>query len=326
MTTSISGRTDQPPGPGTPAPSMHTGEPLNDTEIRAGSRVNGPCRRRPAPCPSSGRTASAVFTRLSRATRRAAVTASASLGAPVTETATRLRHLRRRPASGRTGRRRPGIPHRRGVPGSADLAGPEASSSTVSLVEQLPSTSSRSKVREAAAQRGIQRGGVRDRVGGHHDQHGGQRRRKHAYRLAMPPTVQFCPDSIEWCSATCLGTVSVVMMARGLVAAEQPGVDLVDDLGDAGQHPVHRQAVADEGPVEHAPPRSAPVSVPPVGQRDGDGLGACVGVLEALGTGAGIGAAGVQQHGPQSPGGECPAGPQHRGGLTWLRVNTPAAV
>ena len=49
-------------------------------------------------------------------------------------------------------------------------------------------------------------------------------------------------------------------------------------------------------PVEQTATSMAPVSVPHVGQRLRDGLGGGVGVLEAARPGAGVGAAGVEDH------------------------------
>jgi hypothetical protein len=138
--------------PGAPTPSTQTGNPLNATPIRSGSSSTGamPTAANTRPQLASEPN-SAVLTRLSRAMTRAATTASSSLAAPVTVTAIRLvtpsasacscahrsSHTARIAAS------------RSSWLGATSLA-PDASSSTVSLVEQLPSTSSRSNVRAAA--------------------------------------------------------------------------------------------------------------------------------------------------------------------------------
>ncbi len=91
----------------------------------------------------------------------------------------------------------------------------------------------------------------------------------------------------------------------------QPAGHLVHDVADAGKHLVHRQPVADQpggadGHLDGAGLGS------PVRQRGGDRLGGGVGVLKAARSGAGVGAAGIQDHRAQLPGGEHLLGPQHR--------------
>src|ERR1700741_4059513 len=78
--------------PGAPTPSTHTGDSLNDTVIRSGSRVTAGAKPTAATTrPQLGSDPNiAVLTRLSRATARAAATASSSEAAPVTVTGTRL--------------------------------------------------------------------------------------------------------------------------------------------------------------------------------------------------------------------------------------------
>ena len=174
--------------------------------------------------------------------------------------------------------------------------------------------------RGGAAQRLVERCGVGDRVGGQHTQHGGQRRRQHARALGHAADR---PVVLGWCSATCLGTVSVVMMAW---AASSPPVSppaiSCTISRDAGQHLVHRQPVADQtggadGDLD------GPGLGSPVRQRGGDGLGGGVGVLEAARSGAGVGAAGVEDHRAQPAGGQHLLGPQHRRGLDLVAGEHP---
>ena len=90
---------------------------------------------------------SAVLTRLSRAMTRAAATASSSVAAPVTVMATRLvtPSASACNCAQRSSHTRSTASSNSAWLGVISLA-PDASSSTVSLVEQLPSTSRRSKV------------------------------------------------------------------------------------------------------------------------------------------------------------------------------------
>ena len=157
---------------------MHTGEPLNDTVIRSGSRVTPGARPTAASTrPQLGSDPnSAVLTRLSRAIERAADSAWSSEAAPVTVTVTRLVTPSASACScaHRSSQTRSTASSRSVCGGAIPLA-PDASNSTVSLVEQQPSMSSRSNVRAAgAAQRLIERRRIGDRVGGQHTQHGGQ--------------------------------------------------------------------------------------------------------------------------------------------------------
>ena len=189
---------------------------------------------------------------------------------------------------------------------------PEASSSTVSLVEQLPSTSSRSKVRAVgAAQRLVQCVGVGDGVGGDDAQHRGQRRRQHARALGHPAD----------------GPVAVMMQRnlfghgvgghdglRCFFTAGESARQLVHDLVDPGQHLVHRQPVADQARLSRRRPRSrrsrcpSPTARPRPPRR----WRACPGNRRA---GACVGAAGVQDHRAQPAGGQHLLRPQHRRGL-----------
>ena len=223
---------------------------------------------------------SAVLTRLSRATTRAAVSASSSEAAPVTVTTMRLvtPSASACNCAHRSSHTRSTASSSSAWLGVISLA-PEASSSTVSLVEQLPSTSRRSKVSAVGvAQRVVQRGGVGDGIGGDDAQHGGQRRRQHARTLghaADGPVVAVVQRNLFGHG------VGGHDGARGLLAAGQPARHLVHDLGDAGQHLVHRQPVADQ-PGRADRDLDGPGFGAPVGQRGGDGLGGGVGVLEAL--------------------------------------------
>ncbi|SKU04709.1 Uncharacterised protein [Mycobacteroides abscessus subsp. abscessus] len=98
----------------------------------------------------------AVFTRLSRATTRAVATASSSLRAPVTVIKIRLVTPSASACScaARSSHTWNTASANSAASGVISLA-PEANRSTVSLVEQLPSTSSRSKVR-AVAKRSVE--------------------------------------------------------------------------------------------------------------------------------------------------------------------------
>ena len=99
--------------------------------------------------------------------------------------------------------------------------------------------------------------------------------------------------------------------ACGLLATRQPTGHLVNEFGDAGEHLVHRQSVADQAGRTHRDLDRAGVGAP-FRKGGGDGLGGGVGVLEALRAGARIRAAGVEDHGAQPAGGEDLLRPQHR--------------
>ena len=256
---------------------------------------------------------SAVLTRLSRATTRAAVSASSSDAAPVTVTTTRLVTPSASACScaHRSSHTRSTASSRSLWLGAMSLA-PEASSSTVSLVEQLPSTSRRSKVIAVARRSArVRASGVGDGVGGDDAQHGGQRRREHARALrhaADRPVVAVVQRNLF------RHGVGGHDGPRGLFATGQAAGHLVHDLGDTCQHLVHRQPVADEPGGTHGDLDRAGLGAP-VGQRRGDGLCGRVGVLEAHRAGAGVGAAGVEHDCAQTSGGEHLLRPQHRRGL-----------
>ena len=157
----------------------------------------------------------------------------------------------------------------------------------------------------------VQRGGVGDGIGGDDGEHGGQRRRQHARTLghaADGPVVTVVQRNLF------RHGVGGHDGAGGLLAAGQPARHLVHDLGDARQHLVHRQPVADQ-PGRADRDLDGPGFGAPVGQRGGDGLGGGVGVLEPLRAGAGVGATGVEDHGAQPSGGQHLLRPQHRRGL-----------
>ena len=204
--------------PAAPTPSMHTGDPLNDTVIRSGSRLIGAMPTAASTRPQFGSEPnSAVLTRLSRATTRAATSASSSVAAPVTVTVTRLVTPSASACScaHRSSQTRSTASSRSVWDGAISLA-PEASSSTVSLVEQLPSTSRRSNVR-AVARRSASSSAPASATASVVSTHSmvASDGASIPAPLAIPPIVHLS----GWCSATCLGTVSVVMMAR---AASSP--------------------------------------------------------------------------------------------------------
>ena len=141
----------------------------------------------------------AVLTRESRPTIRAAVTASSSVRAPVTVMLTRLVT----PSASacicahRSSQTRNTASSRWSWLGRISLA-PEASSSTVSLVEQLPSTSRRSKVRAAARRSAVSRAAASATasVVSTTSMVASDGASMPA-PLAIPPTVQFSPESNE---------------------------------------------------------------------------------------------------------------------------------
>ena len=203
----------------------------------------------------------AVLTRLSRAIARAAATASSSEAAPVTVTVTRLVTPSASACScaHRSSQTRSTASSSSAWRGAIPLA-PEASSSTVSLVEQQPSMSSRSKVR-AVARRSAwsSAAGVGDRVGGEHAQHGGQRRRQHARALghaADGPVVRMVQRNLFG------HRVGGHDGVRGLVAAGQPAGHLVHDLRAPRRAPCPSAAGHRSDPVEQTATSMAPVSVP----------------------------------------------------------------
>src|SRR6478609_8813386 len=274
--------------PGAPVPSIHTGEPLNDTLIRSASSVTGAMPTAASTRPQfASEPNSAVLTRLSRATTRAAVSASSSDAAPVTVTTMRL--VTPSASDCNCAHR---SSHTRSTASSSSLwlglisLAPEASSSTVSLVEQLPSTSRRSKVSAVAF--------------------------RSAWSKAAESATASVVITVSMVAAD--GPVVTVVQrnlfrhgvgrhdgAGGLLAARQSTGHLVHHLGDSGQHLVHRQPVADQpgGADRHL---NGPGFGAPVGQRRGDGLGGGVGVLKTLRAGAGVGATGIQDHRAQPSG------------------------
>lgn len=192
---------------------------------------------------------------------------------------------------------------------------PDASSSTVSLVDMQPSESTRSKVVRVAARRAASSAGLSTSASV-------VRTTSMVARpgasmpapLAIPPTVQPSPPA-----TAVLCTVSVVLMAMAALAAvfaERGG-----GLLDAGEQLVHGEQKADEP-----------------GGGDGDLaravalqhlcglLGRGVGVLEALGSRTGVGATGVEDDGGDlAPLRTC--SDQRTGAaLTRLEVKTPAAA
>ena len=76
--------------------------------------------------------------------------------------------------------------------------------------------------------------------------------------LAMPPTVQLS----AWCSATCLGTVSVVMMARAASSPPDspPAISCTISVTPASTLSIGSRSPI--SPVEQTATSMAPVSVP----------------------------------------------------------------
>src|SRR3954468_22254034 len=247
--------------PGAPTLSMHTGEPLNDTLIRSASSVTGAMPIAASTRPQfASEPNSAVLTRLSRATTRAAVNASSSVAAPVTVMMIRFVTPSASACS---------CAHRSSHTcstassnsvwlGAISLA-PEASSNTVSLVEQLPSTSRRSNVSAVALRRAWSRAAASATASvvmtvSMVASDGASM----PAPLAMPPTVQLS----LWCNATCFGTVSVVMMAR---AASSPPVSPPAISCTISVTPASTLSIGSRSPispVEQTATSMAPVSVP----------------------------------------------------------------
>ena len=101
---------------------------------------------------------------------------------------------------------------------------------------------------------------------------------------------------------------------RGLLAAGQSARHLVHDLRDTGQHLVHRQPVTDQpGGADRDLDRAGLGA--PVRQRGGDGLRGGVGVLEARGPVQALAPPELRIDRTQPPGGQHLLGPQHRCGL-----------
>ena len=266
--------------PGAPTPSRYTTEPLNDTVIRSGSRATGAIPTAASTRPQLGSEPNtAVLTRLSRAMTRAAVSASSSLAAPVTVTVTRLVTPSASACScaHRSSQTRSTASSRSAWLGAISLA-PEASSRTVSLVEQLPSMSSRSKVRRSGPpQRLLERRRIGDGVGGDHTQHGGQRRRQHAGTFghsADGPLVLMVQRNLFGDGVGGHDGMS------GIVAAGEPAMHLVHDVTHPGKHLVHGQPIADQTGGTNGDLDGAGFGSP-VRQGGGDGFGGRVGVLEA---------------------------------------------
>ena len=103
--------------------------------------------------------------------------------------------------------------------------------------------------------------------------------------LAMPPT-----DQPSRSATAVFATVSVVRIASA--AGAPPSAARARGSGvDAGQQQVHRQPLADEaGRADDDVTRGDP-------EGGSDVLGGGVGVLEAGGSGAGVGAPAVEHHG-----------------------------
>ena len=120
--------------------------------------------------------------------------------------------------------------------------------------------------------------------------------------LAMPPIVQ--PSR---CCTVVFGTLSVVMIARA--ASGPPSSEsALTAARDAGGQLVHGQPDADQ-------PGGGDRDVDRAEAQLGRGvLGGGVGVLEALGPGAGVGAAGVEDDRPGPLPGQHLTAPEHRRG------------
>jgi hypothetical protein len=157
--------------------------------------------------------------------------------------------------------------------------------------------------RGRAAQHVIEVGPVDDGVGGDHHEHGGQRGREHAGALGHAtdrPAVALrhrgLGDGVGGHDR--LG-------GGGATVGGQPGRGGVD----AGQQEVHREPLADQA-------GRADDDVTGGDVEDGtDVLGGAVGVLEAGGAGAGVGATAVEHHGIRPSVGDGGARPGDRRGL-----------
>ena len=291
--------------------------PLNDTAIRSGSRSTGAMPTAASTRPQFGSEPnSAVLTRLSRATARATVE-RVVLGRPRRSTVTATRLVTPSASAISCAAR------------SSHTANTAASSSLLAWARRRwrrrPAAARcrwwSSSRRHRAGRRctrwplrsaGSSCVGVGDGVGGEHA------------RAWWPATARACPR--PWPSrrrSTCPSLVQRSLLGHGvgghdgvggIGAAGHAAGHLVHDLGDAGQHLVHRQPVADQTGGTHRDLDRAGLGAP-VAQRGGDFLGGLVGVLEAAGPGAGVGAAGIEHHRAQPTGGEHLLRPQHRRGL-----------
>lgn len=138
---------------------------------------------------------------------------------------------------------------------------PEASSSTVSLVEQQPSMSSRSNVTAVAARNA--RSSIAASATASVVITTSMVASDGAIMpapLAIAPTVQFW----SWCSAACFGTVSVVMIAR---AASSPPTSPPAISWTRCSTPGSTLSIGSRSPispVEQTATSTAPVSVPQV--------------------------------------------------------------
>ncbi|SKY78730.1 Uncharacterised protein [Mycobacteroides abscessus subsp. abscessus] len=198
--------------PSTPVPLTQTALPLNDTVIRSGSMVTGAIPVAASTRPQFGSDPkSAVLTRLSRAMVRATAMASSSVAAPVTVMTMRLVTPS---ASAISCAARSSHTDSTAASSSVCSTGiwlaPELSNSTVSLVDVEPSMSSLSNVFDVARRsaRSSCSALARASVVSTHSIVASEGAIMPA-PLAMPPMFHPC----GWCSATCFGTVSVVMIA-----------------------------------------------------------------------------------------------------------------
>src|SRR5690606_39229687 len=155
------------------------------------------------------------------------------------------------------------------------------------------------------AQRPVEGLGGQVGVGGDDAQHGGQRRGQHARALRHRADHVAAGALPERDLGDGVGGADRVGGGEAAVPARQ----LVGGLGDAGQQQVHREPHADEAGGAHRDLARRVV------QQLGDLLGGGVGVLEAGGAGAGVGAAGVQHDGADPAALEDLLRPQHGRGL-----------
>ena len=138
----------------------------------------------------------------------------------------------------------------------------------------------------------------------------------------MAPTVQLS----RWCSATCFGTVSVVMMACAApVAAGQAAGHLVHDLGDPGEHLVHRKPITDQPGRADGHLDGARFGAP-IRQRCGERLRGGVGVLEPAGPVQALAPPELRITARNRPVVSTCWVHNTGAALTLLRVNTPAAA
>ena len=145
---------------------------------------------------------------------------------------------------------------------------------------------------------------VDDGVGGDHHEHGGQAGRQHPRTLGHP------------------ADRPALVVATGLLGHGVGGHDRLrgcltavgdSSLGTRSSMPAAILSIGSRRPIR--PVEQTATSMAPMPSASADELGGPMGVGEAVRAGAGVGAAGVQDHRLQPAVGQHLLGPEHRGGL-----------